>query len=111
MLKETLEGLYAQGIHSLETYLNKAARKERLVFLKRMMTTRNVGTFDRIVRALPLIAVAVLWVQGVIGGALAIVLAIVAAMLFVTALTGACSIYYMLGWSTCPISGQPRDKA
>jgi hypothetical protein len=32
---------------------------------------------------------------------------IVAAMLAVTAVTGSCSIYYMLGWSTCPV----RDKS
>lgn len=79
------------------------------MFLKRMMTTRNVGAFDRILRLLPALAVAVLWAQGMIGGPLAIVLAIGAAMLLVTALTGACSIYYMLGWSTCPVSDKPRD--
>ncbi|MEM6898504.1 MAG: DUF2892 domain-containing protein [Pseudomonadota bacterium] len=79
------------------------------MFLKRMMTTRNVGTFDRVLRAIPAIAVAILWAQGMIGGTLAVVLAIGAIMLLVTALTGACSIYYMLGWSTCPVSGKPRD--
>ncbi|MEM6387700.1 MAG: DUF2892 domain-containing protein [Pseudomonadota bacterium] len=79
------------------------------MFLKRMMTTRNVGTFDRVLRAIPAVAVAILWAQGVIGGTLAIVLAIGAIMLLVTALTGTCSIYYMLGWSTCPVSGKPRD--
>ncbi|XOV83322.1 MAG: DUF2892 domain-containing protein [bacterium] len=79
------------------------------MFLKKMMTTRNVGTFDRILRALPAIAVAILWAQGVIGGALAMALALGAAMLLVTALTGACSIYYMLGWSSCPLSGESRD--
>ncbi|MEM8581685.1 MAG: DUF2892 domain-containing protein [Pseudomonadota bacterium] len=79
------------------------------MFLKRMMTTRNVGTFDRLLRALPALAVAILWAQGMIGGALAIVLAIGAAMLLVTALTGACSIYYLLGWSTCPVNSKSRD--
>ena len=79
------------------------------MFLKRMMTTRNVGPVDRILRAIPAVAVAVLWAQGVIGGTVAVVLAIPAIMLLVTALTGACSIYYMLGWSTCPVSTQSRD--
>ncbi|MEM1387449.1 MAG: DUF2892 domain-containing protein [Pseudomonadota bacterium] len=79
------------------------------MFLKRMMTTRNVGTLDRVLRTIPTILVASLWAQGVIGGTFAIVLAIGAMMLLVTALTGACSIYYMLGWSTCPVSGKPRD--
>lgn len=81
------------------------------MFLKRVFTTRNVGPLDRIIRALPSIAVAVLWAQGIISGPLAIVVAVVAGMLLLTALTGACSIYYMLGWSTCPVSGRTRDDA
>lgn len=79
------------------------------MFLKRMMTTRNVGSFDRVLRVLPAVAVAILWAQGAIGGVLAVVLSISTGMLLVTALTGACSIYYMLGWSTCPVSGKPRE--
>jgi hypothetical protein len=81
------------------------------MFLKRMMTTRNVGNFDRVLRTLPLIAVAILWSQGMISGLPAIVLAVVGGMLLVTSITGSCSIYYMLGWSTCPVSGQPREKS
>lgn len=76
---------------------------------KRMMTTRNVGALDRILRTLPAIAVAFLWAQGLISGLLAGVLAVAAAMLLVTAITGACSIYYLLGWSTCPASGEPKS--
>ena len=68
--------------------------------IKRMMTTRNVGWLDRVVRILPLVAVAALWTQGAIGGGFALLLAVFAAMLAVTAITGACSIYYMLGLST-----------
>ncbi len=80
------------------------------MFLERMMTTRNVGNLDRVLRTIPLIAVAILWSQGLISGLSAIVLAVVGAMLLVTSITGSCSIYYMLGWSTCPVSGQPREK-
>lgn len=80
------------------------------MFLRRMMTTRNVGNLDRVIRALPAVLVAVLWAQGVIGGMIAVVLAVLSVMLLVTALTGACSIYYVLGWSTCPVSGRPRDE-
>ncbi len=80
------------------------------MFLKRMMTTRNVGTLDRVIRAVPAVIVAVLWLQGLISGVMALILFVLAAMLLVTALTGACSIYYMLGFSTCPVSGAPRDK-
>lgn len=70
------------------------------------LTTRNVGTVDRIVRILPAIAVGIAWSNGWIAGGLAVILAIGAGMLLVTSLLGACSIYYMFGLSTCPVSGQ-----
>lgn len=78
----------------------------------RMMTTRNVGTIDRVIRVLPTIAVAVAWYGGWITGWLAIGLAVIAGMLLVTSLLGSCSIYYMFGMSTCPVSGaaRPQDR-
>jgi hypothetical protein len=79
-------------------------------FIKNVLTTKNVGKFDRIIRAIPSIVVAVLYFNGSIGGGLAIGLGTLSAMLLVTSLTGACSIYYMLGYSTCPISGKPNPK-
>lgn len=78
--------------------------------LIRMLTTRNVGTLDRIIRILPAIAVAIAWYGGWLTGWLAIGLAVAAVMLLVTSLLGSCSIYYMLGFSTCPISGAPRPQ-
>jgi len=79
------------------------------MLLKRMMTTRNVGTLDRILRVLPAVLVAFLWATGTLGGVFAAILAIGAGMLLITSLTGACSIYYLLGWSTCPVSQKPRS--
>ncbi len=73
-------------------------------------TTRNVGTVDRIVRILPAIAVGIAWYSGWIAGGLAVILAIGAGMLLVTSLLGSCSIYYMLGFSTCPISGKRKAQ-
>lgn len=81
------------------------------MFITRMLTTRNVGRLDRLLRALPAIATAIAWSQGGIEGAPAIGLAVVSAMLLLTSLLGSCSIYYMLGFSTCPISGKPRPDA
>ncbi|MBL0726610.1 DUF2892 domain-containing protein [Piscinibacter sp. HJYY11] len=77
--------------------------------VSRMMTTRNVGTLDRFARALPSVAVASFVYTGQLQGAAAWVLGIISAMLLVTSLTGSCSIYYLLGFSTCPISGKPRS--
>jgi glucose-6-phosphate-specific signal transduction histidine kinase len=77
----------------------------------KMLTTRNVGPIDRILRTLPAILVALAWYTGWIGGLAAILLAAVAGMLLLTSVLGSCSIYYMLGFSTCPISGDRRPRA
>ena len=70
-------------------------------FLKRL-TTRNVGTTDRALRALPALAVLIGWATGALTGPLLVGLGIAAGMLLLTALTARCSIYAMLGLSTCP---------
>ena len=66
--------------------------------------TRNVGTFDRFLRAVPAVAFVAVWTTGALSGVPLLVSGILAAMLFVTAVTARCSIYAMLGWSTCPIN-------
>lgn len=73
-----------------------------------MMTTRNVGTIDRLIRFLPTPLIAYFVYTGVLSGLLAWTLGIVAAMLLITTLTGSCSFYYFLGFSTCPISGKTK---
>jgi len=77
-------------------------------YLIKMLTTRNVGTVDRLLRLLPTPVVAYLIHQGQLTGVAAWALGAVAAMLLVTTITGSCSIYYLLGFSTCPISGKRR---
>ncbi len=69
--------------------------------LIKRFTTRNVGTADRIIRAVPAFVVAVLWLTETLSGTALIVSAVLAAMLLVTAVTSRCSIYAMLGISTC----------
>jgi hypothetical protein len=72
------------------------------------LTTRNVAWWDRILRIFPLaIAAYFIW-TGDLTGPLAWVAAILGVMLALTSVLGSCSIYYMLGFSTCPISGKPR---
>ncbi len=71
--------------------------------LLKKLTTRNVGTLDRWIRALPAVIVAGLWVSGALTGTALLIAGILAAMLLVTAITGMCSIYAMLGISTCPV--------
>jgi hypothetical protein len=75
--------------------------------IKQMFTTKNVAVWDRLLRALPALGVALAWGAGITGSTL-VVLAVMAGMLLVTSVTGTCSIYYMLGWSTCPVSGRSK---
>ena len=79
--------------------------------LIRANSTRNIGWWDRILRALLTPLVGYLIYAGILSGWFAVLLGIIALMLLPTSLTGACSIYYALGWSTCPISSQPRPPA
>lgn len=74
--------------------------------IKNILSTRNVGTFDRLLRFALTPLSAALYFTGHIEGVAAAVLAVLAAMLLVTAVTGSCSVYYMLGLSTCPTSGK-----
>ena len=60
----------------------------------------NVAAWDRVLRAAPAAVVAILFATGVIGGVLAVVLAVAATGLLVTGLTGKCSVYYALGVGT-----------
>jgi len=71
--------------------------------IKAMLTNafeRNVGTADRVVRALFALSVPVLYVTGLIEGIAAIILAVLAALILRTSVTGKCGIYYGLGRST-----------
>ena len=68
-------------------------------FRQRFLTP-NVGTVDRWLRALPFALFAYVWFSGALAGPELIALGIVSTMLLVTALTGLCSIYGMLGIST-----------
>jgi O-antigen ligase len=67
--------------------------------------TRNMGTWDRLVRGLvvaPLAAVAAFAVGA--GTVLGIVLLVIAAIMLVTAAAGYCPLYRLVGLSTCPVS-------
>lgn len=76
--------------------------------ITRMLTTRNVGTLDRVIRALPALAVAYLYWTGAVSGVALWVLAVGSGMLLMTSILGSCSVYYLLGFSTCPLSGKAR---
>ena len=73
--------------------------------LSKMFITKNVGPIDRLLRVIPTVIVTVLIFQGFVSGLVAWIAGVLAAMLLVTAVFGSCSIYYLLGVSSC----QPHD--
>jgi len=76
--------------------------------LLKAFTTRNVGKLDRVVRSFPTVIVVYLYFTGLISGWFSIVLGILALMLLLTSILGSCSIYYFLGFSTCPLSNRKK---
>jgi hypothetical protein len=61
---------------------------------------KNMGTPDRIIRLLAAMAIAAAYALGFIGGTLAIVLGVVAAILMLTSLVAICPAYLPFGLST-----------
>jgi uncharacterized membrane protein len=63
---------------------------------------RNESAIDRIVRAV--LGAALVAVGITAGGTLALVLYVLAAVMFATALTGFCPLYRLFGIDTCKLS-------
>lgn len=63
----------------------------------------NEGRLDRIIRFVLAIVLAVLYFTGIAEGGLGIVVLIAAVMMLVTAITGFCGLYALLGITTCPV--------
>jgi hypothetical protein len=60
----------------------------------------NMGSWDRILRLLVTLVVLILLIAGVLEGALAIILGIIAVIFFVTSVIGFCPLYVIFGIST-----------
>ena len=72
---------------------------------------KNVGTLDRIFRLLSGAALAAAGWYFALPTAAAIPVSVFGTMWFLTGIFSKCSIYYALGYSTCPLSGQPSPGA
>ncbi|WP_211365822.1 YgaP family membrane protein [Litorivicinus lipolyticus] len=68
-----------------------------------MKLTKNIGSVDRRLRLVPAVVFFVAWAGGLLSGTLLWVLGIVAAVSLVTAITGWCGLYTLLGINTCPL--------
>ncbi|UCD06271.1 MAG: DUF2892 domain-containing protein [candidate division WOR-3 bacterium] len=60
----------------------------------------NMGSMDRIIRLLITLVIVILLVAGVLKGALAVVLGIIAIIFFVTSVFGFCPLYVIFGLAT-----------
>jgi Protein of unknown function (DUF2892) len=61
----------------------------------------NMGSTDRILRALVAVVIAILYFTGTITGTLGIVLLVLAAVFLLTSVVSFCPLYAPLGISTC----------
>lgn len=61
---------------------------------------KNMGTVDRIVRAVVAAIILVLWMTNVISGALAIILGFLAMVFLATSIIGFCPLYVPFKFST-----------
>jgi hypothetical protein len=66
----------------------------------------NEGTTDRILRAAAGVVALVIALMTGLGSVGGILMLVVAAILLVTAATGFCPLYRVLGLSTCPVDKQ-----
>jgi hypothetical protein len=61
---------------------------------------KNMGTADRVIRAIVAVVIGFLYFTGAISGTLAVILGIVAVLLLLTSITGVCPGYMPFGIST-----------
>ena len=61
-----------------------------------------MGGLDRIIRIIIVLAIGVLYWQGLVEGTLAYVLIAVGAVFLITSFVGFCPLYKLVGLNTCP---------
>ena len=61
---------------------------------------KNMGTADKVIRALVAVVVLILYFTNVISGTLAVILLILAGIFVVTSILGTCPLYLLFGINT-----------
>ena len=64
---------------------------------------KNMGTADRVFRILVAIAIAVLYLSGVISGLTALILLAIGVVFLLTSLLSFCPLYAPFGFRTCKV--------
>ena len=72
---------------------------------------KNVGLVDRVIRTLLAVLVGVLYFTNVIGGTLALILAVLALIFLLTSLVSWCPIWQLFGISSAPKETAPAASA
>ncbi len=62
---------------------------------------KNMGATDKLIRILIALVIGILYYQGIISGALGIVLVVLAVIFVLTSLVSFCPVYSLLGINTC----------
>lgn len=62
---------------------------------------KNMGAADKLIRILIALVIGFLYYQGIISGALGIVLVVLAVIFVLTSLVSFCPVYSLLGINTC----------
>jgi hypothetical protein len=62
--------------------------------------TGNMGKFDRIIRILIAVTIAVLYFTNVISGTLGVILLVLSGIFLITGLVGTCPLYLLFGLSS-----------
>lgn len=62
--------------------------------------TKNMGTLDRVLRALAALVVGGLYAAGSISGTTALILGLIAIVFLLTSFVGTCPLYFPIGLST-----------
>lgn len=74
-----------------------------LTYLKNYLMKKNLGSIDRIIRALFAIIVSILFFTDIISGILGVVLLVIGGVLLVTSFINFCPIYAVFGINSCSI--------
>jgi len=71
-----------------------------MFYQKAYKMKKNMGVYDRVVRILIAVVVAVLYFTNILSGTLGIILLVLAGILAVTSIIGLCPLYLPFGFST-----------
>jgi hypothetical protein len=71
---------------------------------------KNIGSTDKVVRAVVAVVLVFLYGGNVISGVVGIVGLVIAGMLIITSMVGFCGLYKIIGINTCPVESTQKES-